>query len=411
MSVRVLELPNIPVDKNSINFAQEIENLPGVENMQLYPDCYTKDKYIDLDYKTAIPSSSGIISDVNFLYPQFRSRGIGCGMRAVSLPISVDELTETMISDIMKVLTYNPVYYAAYRLRLPLYPNGVDLSHKQFISLAFGDGSEFSDMSKLLNPKWLSKRTVRMRRCFGRYFGGNHYFELHSSKNDSSDLSIKKNQVIAMFHTGCQGLESLIRPDLAQKFFYQKEYVSTSKDEEMYKAFFAAQEILLRYTYAYRDATQSLIDGVLQKHLKKSSRTLVDNQHNSVARESRGGKDVLVYRHNAITLKEGSLGIISGMKDHESYIVEGGEASEEYFNTIDHGLGNILSRTIEDSKGQGKFVILKNYPKGVSWFKKNDERREIVSNENVTSYFNLLEEKKIAQKKIVLQPIVNLKYT
>jgi hypothetical protein len=51
MAVKTLELPNIPVDKNSLIFAREIDALPGVQDIQLYPDCYTKSKYLNLDYK------------------------------------------------------------------------------------------------------------------------------------------------------------------------------------------------------------------------------------------------------------------------------------------------------------------------------------------------------------------------
>jgi RNA-splicing ligase RtcB len=257
----------------------------------------------------------------------------------------------------------------------------------------------------------LNKRTVRMRRCVGRYFGGNHYFELLVSKNNSPELSIKKNQVVILYHTGCQSIESLIRPDLAQNYFFQKKYVAAKKSSEMQEAFFTAQEMLLRYTHAYRDTVQKFVDSVFRKHYKGSSTYLVDSQHNSVTKDNFGNGDVFVYRHNAVTLNEGSFGIVSGMRDHESYLVQGGESIGEYYNTIDHGLGSILDRGVNKSPIPNQFVTLKRYKQGMSVFKMGDKSVEVKKSKDVSLYFDLLKKKKIASVKVALQPLINFKHS
>lgn len=100
MRVKVLELPQIQADDVSRSFADEIGALEGVEGVQSYPDSFTKSKYLGLDYKITTPSSSTIVTKADHLYPQFRSRGIGCGMRAVALPISHEDLDIKLVEGV-----------------------------------------------------------------------------------------------------------------------------------------------------------------------------------------------------------------------------------------------------------------------------------------------------------------------
>jgi len=410
MSFRSLSLSGFPVDKESLNFAEEIAKLSGVKEVLLLPDAYTKDKYVGLDYKITVPSSSAIVSEADVLYPQLRSRGINCGMMAVALPFEAAEITKEFIDELMTTLTYDPLYYVAYRLRVPLFTGRHDLSNDEFIKILLGDEFVLSDIQPLLNQDWLFKRTVRMRHSFGRYFGGNHYFELQKAEQDVAELGIKAGQVVAMFHTGCQGIQSVVRPDLAQKYFYSTSYVPTHEGEEMYKAFFIAQSMLKRYVDAYRHATYSILAEVVAKHYEGDTKIVLNKGHNEVSREMVSGAESLVYRHNAEEIRRGSFAIVSGMYDHASYIVRGEEGASDFCNTIDHGLGKILERDNTPKNYSEKTVQLFRYSKGLRILKNKPTTIQVYESEAAKDYFKLMAEKKLAHKVLTLTPFVNMKY-
>jgi hypothetical protein len=87
MSYSSLRLPDLALDGVTASHAAEIANLESVHSVVVLPDGFTKEKYIAANYKITVPSSSVIVSKQDVLYPQFRSRGIGCGMAAVALPL------------------------------------------------------------------------------------------------------------------------------------------------------------------------------------------------------------------------------------------------------------------------------------------------------------------------------------
>jgi hypothetical protein len=183
------------------------------------------------------------------------------GSRRVTSPkIDFDK----QLSDALcKVLSYNALYYLAYRLRLPIFPGAADLSYSDFVGIVTTDDIALSNLKQQLEAKWFTNRTVRLRRCFGRYFGGNHFFEVLVNKHVEPELGIKSEQLVALFHTGCQGLEAMIPTGLREEYLYQPTYKSTVAGEHMYEAFFTAQGVLNRYVKAYREATKMLIDIAL----------------------------------------------------------------------------------------------------------------------------------------------------
>jgi RNA-splicing ligase RtcB len=406
-------LPELPIDERTARYAREIANLPGVSKMQVLPDAYTKEKYIGLDYKLTIPSSSVIVTDSNVLYPQFRSRGINCGMMAVALPCYEKDLTPVFIESLSKELTFDPLYYLLYRLRLPWYRQTHDLSYDTFLEVLSGQhGGKSIDVQRvksLLNSDWLSKRTVRMRHHFGRYFGGNHYFELQIASADSLENGVSKGQVIALYHTGCEGIQSVVRQDLAKQYFYQPEYVKAEQGGEMYASFFAAQQILENYTNAYREATKNIVDAVTTKYFGSSTKTIVNRGHNNVRKEKVGDADSIVYRHNIQKLSANEIGIVSGTYNHASYLVQGGKNIVDLTNSLDHGVGSVIARDpfCSDSNRQ---VRLERCRYGVRQWSKTINDVPLIKSQYADSYFAMLEEKSWADIVTELVPVFNLKY-
>lgn len=409
MKIKKFTINSLPIDENSSKFAEEIASLLDVEHIVLLPDCYTKDKYINLNYKISVPSSSVIVTDGDVLYPQFRCRGINCGMMLIALPISSDNLSKEFSQRLLSSLTYDPLYYLLYRMRLPFYSKKEDITKNNLKEILLGDTNTPEDFNNLINSEWLSKRTVRLTRGVGRYFGGNHYFELQVAKNSNDNLGIKSGQILAMYHTGCQGLTPLINQNLVNKYIYKDEYVSVRSGSDMYRAFFLAQSMLERYTNFYREQVKNIVDDVLNECGLASSRTILNKGHNNVTKEVFDGSEKLIYRHNSEFLKNGDHAIVSGSYNHESYVVEGLENIKTNFNTIDHGLGYLINMDRNKIDLLDKMVSMYSYRNGINIFKKHSLKPLVKSN-FVSQYFKLLEDEKVAKKALTLEPLINIKY-
>ena len=225
--------PFTNISKQNLKFAEEISFLDGVKEIILLPDSFTKDKYMKANYKATIPSSSVILSKANKFYPQFKSRGINCGMMTVLLPIDKSELNKKFIKELQKKLTHGFLYHIFYMLRLPFFRKEKDLTKTDFFNVLEGnigsvlkkyeikdanlpiiEKTSLKELSKYINKKWLNK-TVRLRYFFGRYFGGNHFFEIQEvvkvDKNSHNVEGIKEGQLFITFHTGGEALQDIIK--------------------------------------------------------------------------------------------------------------------------------------------------------------------------------------------------------
>jgi RNA-splicing ligase RtcB len=425
----IIQLPKLPLDKASQGYAEEILSQGGVEKILLFPDSFTKSKYVGAEYKTTVPSSVVIQTDTEHLYPSFRSRGINCGMMLVSLPIKESDLTEGLINKIKTVFLYSFPYYASFRLRFPFFRNKYDLSYNEFLKVlengapslegklniskedmikledrGTGGHLNINEVKKYFDPKWLNRRTVRMRYSFGRYFGGNHYFEIQVVEDPGSDkLGLKKGQAAVMLHTGCQSLEDVVRPDLRENFIRQKSYKSVSKDSEMYEAFFMAQKALTNLIRAYRLTSFAMLRDIFGNGTK----IVLERGHNYVSEE----KGKLIYRHNAERLENENFAIVSGNFKHPSYVVEGGEGTKENMHSIDHGVGSILTRAEKNERKRNKNVRILRSQKGLHSML-TEKNENLIENPIVEDYFALMESKGIVRaNKTKLRPILNLKYT
>lgn len=426
---RTIRIPEFPIDRRSAQYANEIAAQDGVRDVLLLPDCFTKEKYVGLEYKITIPSSSVIVTEREVLYPQFRSRGINCGMMVVKLPILADELTPELVHDIMRAMTFGPLYFAAYRFRLPFFRGSYDLSKEAFVEVLEEGSHRFAErfqltvdrvakrekvalaeVRHLLNEEWLTKRTVRMRHSFARYFGGNHFFEIQKAHRDAPSLGLVKDQVCIMLHTGCQGIESMIREDLSKQYFEKNEgYVPAKKGGEMYEAFFAAQKMLLHYGDTYRVASYALINDVLKRHVGGSATIVVNKGHNFVEERILDGENVLIYHHNTEGMNEGEHAIISGSYDHASYIVVGGAGVSHTNYSIDHGIGEILNQDTHKRVVESDTITRYRFNRGITGWK-NVTKVPRTESVYANSYFSLLGEKNIARVVVELLPLINMKY-
>ncbi len=420
--------------KKYLNYINEINRQVGVEKIILLPDHFIKQKYQGLNYKITIPSSSVIVTKKDYLYPQFKLRGIGCGMMVIVLPISVDELSNykfNIFSDLANLLSYSLYEYIFYRLRLPVLGEKFFIHKDNFKKIVLGDkktflkeieNSEFDNsieylLNKIkqvkidittLNEKWFKKRTVRLRYLLGRYFGGNHYAEFQKIKIiDDNNLpadNLFNNQLVLTIHTACNSLSDLLDKNTLNNYVYKNNYVFIKNNSVDYKKFFLAQQILLNYSRIARMFNYLLVYSYFYDNGLGEPYILLEKNHNFTELTDEN----IIYRHNAIKLKNNDFGLISGRYDYPSYIVRSKENICKVNETIDHGVGNILVND-KNLKATDETIILLRLFKGLKKYKKEKKVKMLIS-PDTEKYFEYLDEKDIIKRVVELKPLYNIKY-
>jgi len=433
-------IDGMPLDKASSFFADEILSQPGVKNVVILPDSFTKEKYLVAKNKVTIPSSIAITSSIDNFYPLFRSRGINCGMSLVALPIDKRDLDDKFLQSLFDKINYSIAYYINYRLRLSFIKNKYDLSSADFFGVLekgapyFADkfslqnigleniefGGQFKEINlkeqrKYLNDSWLDKRSIRLKNSFGRYFGGNHFLEIQEVVSSEESLGLHVGQLVVMFHTAGESLEDVIAPNIREKYINQTEYKSINSSDEDFKYFSTALAVLMNFGFAYRLATAAIIDDLVKDSFgsDKQAKIIIDRSHNHFIEENINNQKIIAYRHNAERLLPGGMSILSGDRNHPSYILKAGNSIDKTFYTIDHGLGSIIDYQKDlaevNKKNNVKIYRFKKGLKNSSFHTKFEE--DLIYNNIVDKYFSLMSQEDIAHKIAEFKPLINIKFT
>ena len=378
---------------------EEISNLPGVKQVAVFPDVHLKAKYTRLGYRIDIPSSLAILTQ-NCLYPQFRSRGINCGMSLVRTNLFYQE---DLLPKLEKVLRrFNP---------FPLMDK-FSLSTKEFQQICREGMADF-DYSGI-RPEW-RKGNLRLKRRLGRHFGGNHFLEFQAvdeifDERKAQEWGIKNGQVYILYHTAGEDLEDILEEKVVQEVIRQPRFVRLEPSSKNAQIIMKAIKILMNYGFAYRKTTlfilKDLADRVLGRKLEL--RGWVDNFHNSVEETD---SNSFIYRHNVNKVSAGAPVILSGFHNLRSYVNVGEPGAADFLWSADHGYGDLIKRfpSFSVSNLKVRRIWLKrglNLP----FFLKKDEigLEQSLAAERVLS---LLEKNKIARRVFSLRPIINFRFT
>jgi hypothetical protein len=382
----VLSVGEIPDGYIDNPYCQAIAGLPGIKNLVLLPDVHIKAKYKRAGYMCVVPSSSVTASEPTHLYPQIRSRGIGCGMALWPLGVHNDEVSTTRLEGFAKAI------YGTLRSRRPLAtridditgrfvprtpnvspPGQYGLSRSSWQQSlrdgaraylqAHGLGQHAPNFEEGGNHLGTAEQAAleqhadiigtdaRGSRDFsggdyraGLWLRGNHYMELQKVDTvyDADLLAssgVTPNELVLMNHSCGWGLEFLFTEQFAQRRIRLPEFRSIQPSESDFGVVRMGTALLKNLGGIRRAIFLRRAVDAAAVHLPEASmRLLCECNHNDIE----FGDDEIIYRHNALRLRPNAFQIISGNYNHPSYLITSGPRSGDTYRTVGHGLGQWL---------------------------------------------------------------------
>jgi tRNA-splicing ligase RtcB len=355
---RIIETPNV----NAFVYTDEIEesaleqlyntaSLPIVTgHIAVMPDVHYG---IGATVGSVVPTKAAII-------PAAVGVDIGCGMLAVRLSITAEDLPDSLAqirSDIEAVV---PVGFSQHQTSV-LYNDSYDFSMPDSI---------FSRLDSILakHPSIISKRQHASfwLNQLGTLGGGNHFIELCLDE---------EGYVWIMLHSGSRGIGNTIGTYFIEK---AKEHIASlghikltdenlawlDEGTEIFDDYVKALHWAQYYASENRVCMLELIHRVIIKYFPRANfiTYVINCHHNYVAKETHGFGEVYITRKGAIRAGLNELGIIPGSMGAKSFIVRG-LGNEKSLLSCSHGAGRRMSRgqakrafTVADLEGQTQGV-------------------------------------------------------
>ena len=272
--------------------------------------------------KAIIPSAVGV--------------DIGCGMLAVQLSLTANELPDSLTRVREAIESAVPVGFSRHR-----------------------DPKASAEQISELEPRLMRIREKHPRltrriknfsgtwpRQLGTLGGGNHFIELCLDEDD---------QVWVMLHSGSRGVGNAIGNYFIQlakkdmgvhlKNLPDQNLAYLSAGTQHFDDYWEAVDWAQDYARENRELMLTLILNAMRTCLPEFSlaSVAVNCHHNYVAKEVHFGKSLYITRKGAIRAGQGEMGIIPGSMGVASYIVRG-KGRAESFQSCAHGAGRKMSR-------------------------------------------------------------------
>ncbi len=261
---------------------------------------------------------------------------IGCGMNALRLSISADELPDNLRKVRSAIEEAIPVGFDRHK---------TDKARASTVrALSVGLDGLLERHPKML--KMQTKPYQTWVRQLGTLGGGNHFIEICLDENDD---------VWIMLHSGSRGVGNIIGQyfiRLAQKDMQQhianlpdKDLAYFTEGAQHFDDYVDAVSWAQDYAMENRREMMRLIVDALKKVLPKFGVTkeAINCHHNYVSIENHFGENVYITRKGAIRAGVDELGIIPGSMGAKSYIVRG-KRNPQSFHSCSHGAGRRMSR-------------------------------------------------------------------
>ena len=279
---------------------------------------------------SVIPTKGAII-------PSAVGVDIGCGMNAVRLTLSANDLPESLTRLRSAIESQVPVGFdqhsdatAQKRMTRPL---------SERLDIIAQKHPELTKMQKHFARTWLNQ--------LGSLGGGNHFIELCLDETQ---------RVWVMLHSGSRGVGNVMgryfiaaaKKDMQRHLqnLPDRDLAYFSEGSKLFDDYVEAVEWAQDYALANRREMMRLIVDALRDQLPAFSTDgeAINCHHNYVASENHFGENLFITRKGAISAREGELGIIPGSMGARSFIVRG-LGNAQSFCSCSHGAGRRMSRT------------------------------------------------------------------
>jgi len=371
----------------------------------------------DLHWKPGLetPSSTATATE-NDIVLSFSSPSMNCGMTLVSTPLGLEEAAGN--GDLARIMTaireeiprsrHEPIVSRdeAFRFAIggaravserfgidPKYLAGVEQGGSLFAEGEVDSGA----VRDALDEKTLEHG----RSSFAYVGGGNHFVEIQVVEEvlepqAASALGLQAGRIVIMYHTGSERFghdlgrlyASRIKTssnrrrkyffrkiplhlgrgvrgpgDLVRRWRYhfaRKDYIPVPADSVEGRRLLISLKAAGNYGYANRAAVLDLLRRALARATNRPNPelfVLADLSHNVIERETIGGKDLWVHRHNAVRLpppsywpegslkrRIGTLSMLPGTNRTSSYLIASREGAAATLNSADHGAGRTVDR-------------------------------------------------------------------
>jgi len=292
------------LDEATIKQYEEAIDQPFVVQSALMADAH-------LGYTLPI---GGVVATKDYIVPSWVGYDIGCGMLAVKLSCSreeIDAYTEEIYSGVLKVI---PVGFHHHKKR-----KANDKYYKD-------------NLTPALRSTWDKKGGTKQLGTLG---GGNHFIEIGYDLEDN---------VWVIIHSGSRGIGHAIASHyirLAHPEGKLKEgSYALEADSKYGRDYLNDLMIATGFAKANRDAMFTSVLGVLEGLIGPITYTTeINKTHNHIKMR----KGLYVHRKGATHAEKGMAGVIPGNMKDGSYIVEGlGEALS--ISSASHGAGRKYGR-------------------------------------------------------------------
>jgi tRNA-splicing ligase RtcB len=324
---RVLSTGRVPVkiytdeiDDSAVQQLERVASLPFVHHhIAAMPDVHWG---MGATIGSVIPTHGAII-------PAAVGVDIGCGMHALQLSLTADQLPDSLTQIRHQIERDVPVGFHDH-------PEGRWC--EEGIQRVAAPLKAIIDKHPSIQGRWQSQ--------LGTLGGGNHFIELCLDETD---------HVWILLHSGSRGIGNRIGMyfiELAKREM-ERWYIHLPDDNLAYfpegSCYFNdyVEAVMWAQHYALENRRQMLrlIIAALQRHLPAftMNNQAIECHHNYVTREHHFGTDVWLTRKGAIRAQVGDFGIIPGSMGARSYIVRG-KGAPESFCSCSHGAGRRMSR-------------------------------------------------------------------
>ena len=331
-------IEGVPVDQTATTQLYQTARMPFIfKHLAVLPDVHAG---MGSTVGSVIPTKGAVI-------PAAVGVDIGCGMKAVQLDLTADDLPDSLAklrSTIEGQVphgrndgTLNDV--GSWRGK---YPEKVE---REFGSLKLDLDLMLHKHPKLAGAVPPRDQAINMLGTLGT---GNHFIELCLDEADN---------VWIMLHSGSRGIGNRIGTYFISRAKEEmerwhitlpnKDLAYLPEGTDLFHDYWTALTWAQKYAKINRDLMMENVSDAVNRCFGRQiehTDVAVDCHHNYATRENHFGTNIIVTRKGAVCARQGMLGIIPGSMGTKSYIVRG-LGNPDSFTSCSHGAGRVMSRT------------------------------------------------------------------